>query len=431
MKWDRVVCVSLERRPDRELAFRERVAGGMPFGPVEIMSAVDGQRCKHPGWWKMGGGAWGCYRSHMRILEDALMDGHESVLVFEDDVTFADDFDERYERFMSAVPDDWEQIYLGGQHLKRPREIYDEYVRCLDVNRTHAYGVRGEGIKKLYRWLNNTKDWKEKHHVDHHYGRIHSDRGVNVYAPVEWMCGQAHDHRSDVCCKEVQERWWMMRKPEEPVVDSRLFVAVIGLHRSGSSATAMMLHKLGVSMGDKLGGYEGRNGGGGEAVGLTWLLEACAKFPRTEWTAKPQAEHRLDEWIKGRWRRAGGGVIGGKYPHLCGFGAQLQRSCGNKLRVIHCDRPLEDSIESLIRRAKKSHPWLSDAKARAVQEWLWEEKAKTLANIPPSQVLDVQFDRILSDTEAVVDEMIAFLEITPSPEQRQAAIDHVRENRRQ
>lgn len=424
MKWDRVVCVSLERRPDRELAFRDRIKGGMPFGECEIFPAIDGTRCKHPGWWKMGGGAWGCYRSHLRILEDALMDGLDSVLIFEDDVTFAEDFASRYERFMAAVPNDWEQIYLGGQHLRRPVEIHDEYVRCININRTHAYGVRGEGIKKLYRWLNNTKDWQEKHHVDHHYGRIHENRSVNVYGPVEWMCGQAYDQRSDVCHKEVQERWWMMRKPGDPP-NPRRFVAVIGLHRSGSSATAMTLHRLGVSMGDKLGGYEGRNGGGGEAVGLMWPMEKSAPFPRAGWGNKGIACARLDEWIKGRWRRNGGGIVGGKYPHLCGYGEQLLKTCGNDLRVIHCDRPLEDSIESLVRRAKHSHPWLKPDQCRKVQEWLWEEKAKTLAMIPQNHVLDVSFDRLLGDTEAVVDEMIAFLGINPSEQQRQDAINHI------
>ena len=428
ISFGRVVCVSLERRPDRWEAFNSRVPGDFPWAKPERFNAIDGKKCKHPGWWRQGGGAWGCYKSHCNILEQALQDGVGSVLVFEDDATFIDGFSDKAAEFFANIPGDWEQAYLGGQHLRRPQDIDQHWVRCININRTHAFAVRGDGIWKLYKWLHNTKDWHNRHHVDHHLGRIHASRGVNVYAPVEWLCGQAEDTRSDVCGKPVSERWWMMRKPTEKP-KQRPFVAVIGLHRSGSSATAMILHKLGVSMGDKLGGYEGNHGGGGEAAGLGNICERAARFPSTAIKSPERIKKRLREWIAGRWRR-GPHMVGGKYPHLCAMIPMLQSATNGRLRIIHCCRPLEDSIDSLKRRSRKCTGWLaaSDEQCEAVQEWLWDEKSKHLGDVPKAQVLDVEFDRLMNETEAVVNEIIKFLDIEPTEEQYQAAIEHIRDD---
>lgn len=433
-QFDRVVCVSLDRRSDRWDAFLSRVPEDFPWKAPEKFSAIDGRLCNPPGWWKQGGGAWGCYRSHCNILEQALQDKVESVLIFEDDATFSEGFAEKAAEFFANIPDDWEQAYLGGQHLRRPQEIKEHWVRCININRTHAFAVRGSGIRKLYKWLSNTKDWHSRNHVDHHLGRIHASRGVNVYAPVEWLCGQAEDSRSDVCGKPVDERWWMMRKPGEAVQPAAPAVFVIGLHRSGSSATAMILHKLGVSMGDKIGGYEGRNGGGGEASGLARLCESAARFPKVGIGNPGRAHRRLGEWIRGRWRRSGAGrIIGGKYPHLCAMGGMLKKVCGDRLRVVHCDRPLEDSIDSLIRRSEVCEGWLNQPpqKCRAVQEWLHDEKEKFLATLDQSHVFNVEFDTLMSDPKKIVDALIEWLGLEPTDEQYEAAVNHIRGDRAQ
>ena len=47
------------------------------------------------------------------------------------------------------------------------------------------------------------------------------------------------------------------------------FFAVLGPHRNGTSCVAMVMHHLGVHMGNELGGYEAT--GGVEAIGLANL----------------------------------------------------------------------------------------------------------------------------------------------------------------
>lgn len=215
---DRVVVISLARRPERLAAFRERLAAAWPGQAIEVVRAVDGQASPPPDWWGTSPGAWGCYRSHQRILEDALHDGVESVLIFEDDATFAADFASRLDAYWQALPADAGQIYLGGQHLKPPRPVNDQVVRGMNVNRTHAYAVRRrEAIRRLYRWLHAGTHWRPgRDHVDHHYGRQHPS-GVSAYAPRVWLCGQAAGE-SDIARRLSPERWWSA--PPQPQAPS-------------------------------------------------------------------------------------------------------------------------------------------------------------------------------------------------------------------
>lgn len=446
--FERVVVVTLERRHDRLDAFMKRLPANWPFRDVEVVKAIDGRLCKHPEWWRQGGGAWGCYKSHANILEDALNNGINSVLIFEDDATFCSNFSDAAARYLEALPGDWVQAYLGGQHLKKAKVLEGNplVVQAQNINRTHAYAVRGrEGITTLYRWLNETQGWVNRNHIDHHYGRLHKAASAGYYAPAQWLCGQASGH-SDISWKETGERWWTRAGVAEeardlvvhetaPITNCGQFVAVVGLHRSGSSCIAMMLHKLGVNMGDKLVGWESRNGGGGEAANLARLCERAARFPAAGFTHPPdQIRRNLRTWVNGRIAKAKkkGIRVGGKYPHLCAMGDMLKDICGRGLRVVHCNRPLAESIESLQRRSRTAKGWLnaSDEQCERVQQWLWEEKTRFISSLPKNQVLTVDYADVLSRPALVVDQMAEFLGLHPTEEQCALAAAHVKKGAR-
>jgi len=211
IRFDRVVVVTLARRPDRLAAFEARLAAASQYlaAELEVEPAVDGLVCQPPDWWKTSPGAWGCYRSHVRIIEDALRECLESVLIFEDDATFVDDFTPKAIAFLEALPADWGQAYLGGQHLAKAFPAGHGVVLGCNINRTHAYALRGpDGLQAAYRWLCSSDRWRDRHHVDHQFGRIQRDGRLAAYAPVEWLCGQAEDQASDVSGKPVPARWW-------------------------------------------------------------------------------------------------------------------------------------------------------------------------------------------------------------------------------
>jgi len=68
---------------------------------------------------------------------------------------------------------------------------------------------------------------------------------------------------------------------------------------------------------------------------------------------------RLREWIDARQREAAwrGTIMGGKYPHLC-LMIDLLLELEPESRFIHIDRPIEESIRSLVDRSAKARGWL-------------------------------------------------------------------------
>src|SRR5512139_232188 len=86
--------LNLDIRPDRWVEFQQRAAVAGVTG-FQRYRAIEGDKCPHPAWWRAGNGAWGCLMSHLRLAQDALMDGLPSYLVFEDDAVFSPDFAER------------------------------------------------------------------------------------------------------------------------------------------------------------------------------------------------------------------------------------------------------------------------------------------------------------------------------------------------
>jgi hypothetical protein len=437
----RVVCVNLDRRPERWEAFLR----GCPIPGVQRVQAVDGRLARPPVWWRQGGGAWGCMLSHIRILESALQEGMDKrggvVVVLEDDALFPPDFVERTQRFLRALPKDWEQAYFGGQHrgqrVRKPQRVNDDVVRPFMVNRTQAYAVRGEFIRALYRHLCDWPDHAKhpRHHVDHRMEILHRSGKHKIYAPTEWLIGQAGG-KSDISGRNTQDRFWNGRRSSdsEPVSGRKPPVWVIGLHRSGSSVTAGILHRLGVHMGNRLRGYEDRGTGGFEAHGLSLICEAAYPFPSVEAKLDRKIiKSRLRQWIGARQREAAwrGTTMGGKYPHLC-FMIDLLLEIEPESRFIHIDRPAEESVRSLTDRSAKARGWLraTPEQCERVQTALAAVKREGLARVPQGLVLNLEYARLLQNPAASVGAMIEFLGLSVREEQRAAAMALVEPQRR-
>jgi len=116
--FDAAVVINLQRRPE---LFQRFMAGvrrvDWPFPEPIRLDAVDGTLHPPPDWFRCSAGSWGNLKSFLQIFTAAIRDGIESVVIFEDDAVFPhDDFGDRVREFVAAVPDDWDQIYLGGGH---------------------------------------------------------------------------------------------------------------------------------------------------------------------------------------------------------------------------------------------------------------------------------------------------------------------------
>lgn len=213
--FQRVYCINLHRRLDRWRRFQTMCHDmDWPFAQPRRFIAIDSRRCAPPAWWRDGAGAWGCYRSHLNIIEQCLNDRVRRVLILEDDAVLLNAGNQSIERFFDALPIGWRRdsmVYLGGQHrfleTDPPEPINDLVLQPFNVNRTHAYSVCGDMLPRLYQFLCDTNDWDGPHHIDHRFGELHQLKEFPVYCPTQWYFGQRAGY-SDIATQNFDERSW-------------------------------------------------------------------------------------------------------------------------------------------------------------------------------------------------------------------------------
>lgn len=426
-QFERVYVINLSRRRQRGNEFFRRVPKSWPFRFPELYHAVDGAQVSPPSWWKGGKGSWGCYKTHVRILEDCLNDNISSVLILEDDAVFVEHFREKVELFWRHLPEDWEMIYLGGQHLQEnirlPRKVNEWVYRPYNVNRTHCYGFHHRiAIEKTYRHLHDFPGWKVKHHVDHYLGELHKRMEGGLYVPREWLVTQAGGI-SDVCHSEVRER--IFPGSEELVYPpvTKKGIAVLGDYFGGSNTLAGLLFHLGISPGSDMP-LETEKGAPCcfEDVALREICRGCFEEPR--FAEKLVAEDRCNHLRRWAGRQcsvqAGGRYFWGKHPLLCLMGAELSEAWNHPYFLV-ADRPVEESLAVLNRQ---SRAW-SSGDIKGAMSQLRDTREDFLARRHPTH-LRVPFVEISNDPEKTIRRICEFLDHRPTLKQKYESLRFLR-----
>lgn len=246
--FDRIVLINLDKRKDRLGAFQAKLIQCPSLRDYTRYRAVHGDTVTVPPHFISGGGAWGCKQSHLRVLEDAMLDGVQTLLVLEDDVRFTPEFEEKFQAFMRAVPDDWDGLMLGGQdHDPGPMPTgIDGVVRSRNTQRTHAYVIRGLApMQALYRlWTRCDR------HIDHWFSQWQQQH--IVYQPQPWLCGQ-DESNSDISGRQDSVRYWQHTTPDIKNVPLTLLVS--------ERAVAESLRNLGFHYGNDRDLLTGRDNG--------------------------------------------------------------------------------------------------------------------------------------------------------------------------
>ncbi len=449
----KVYVISLdndEGRRRREMLERHLEEIRWPFARPEYFNAVLGNAVGFPWWWKLGGGPWGCFRSHLAIIEKSLSAGDWPILILEDDVIFRDDFSARAKDYLENLPDDWGMAYFGGQHLKqhqkKPLRVNEFVYTPFNVNRTHAYALHGrEFMQRVYRWLlevpaHNQQElsryptrWRMfdqsnegGHHIDHRYGAMIENDSTGIYTPHTWLAGQ-REGKSDVCGKEVEERWWKEGTANDAV--KKEMVVVLGLHNSGSTVISHLLNGIGVHFGEALG-----NGPWGVAYEEPYLRAWCEEILRFPYVGygpgKEWAEEQIASWIANHRRSDAKNkkVTGIKFPFLCDvLPSVFPHIEQDGIRIIHCCRDLDKSIQGLQRRMGDSFP--ADMLEKH-QRFLWDSKQKFLGENPHLPVMNVDLNELVNRPKEEIRNFCNFLNLDyPSENYVEHLCDFVEKDR--
>jgi hypothetical protein len=416
--------INLDYRSERREAFEAQfIPPEWPFRTPERFRAIDGRLVHFPAWWGAGPGAWGVMRSNVRIIEDCLNEHASSVLILEDDAMLCQDFAAKVERFLDHVPDDWEMLYLGGQHLDvknhPPTVINERVVRPWNVNRCHAYALRGSGLLKAYGQLMDRR-WAPKHHIDHRYGLLHQDGGIKVYAPSEWLIGQ-RGGVSDICHLHLPDRSWTGRMGGGERDSMPLVVAVLGPYRGGTSATAGAMHHLGINMGPPF--FPGRIADSPRGCYESLdLYRACMRcFPEPKFVralSGEQRTHLLRDWLRARQHDSS--LIGAKHPKLCLMIPEMLAAWPD-CKFVVVDRDQAESARSLT----KVGWWNKHQDPAALINRLVGTRDRDLATVPADRVLRIAFRDLVRQPRDHLERIAVFVGIAPAADQMDTAVAHI------
>jgi len=100
---------------------------------------------------KMENGAIGCSMSHLKILQDAVANKLDHLLIVEDDITFLkpEVFKTQINKFFELHGNNWDVILLAGNNMPPYKPIDDTCIQVSRCQTTTGYLVNGHYIKVL------------------------------------------------------------------------------------------------------------------------------------------------------------------------------------------------------------------------------------------------------------------------------------------
>jgi hypothetical protein len=193
-------------------------------------------------------------------------------------------------------------------------------------------------------------------------------------------------------------------------------VVVLGMHRSGTSMIAGILHKLGVDMGEDLIGASLHNPlGHYENIDFINLNKFIfRKAQGTDFSPPPRKnilklENHFRDKIKDLIDKSQSYMWGWKDPRTCITIPLFYPHLDNPYFVI-CIRDKDQVVKSL----KKRNPLLSQELATTAYKRYNEDIKKFLDNNPETKSLKLYYSKILKDPKPEIQKLIDFLDISVS-----------------
>lgn len=181
--FDKTFCINLDSRPDRwQSATEEFKKHSLQ---VERISGIDGSKMNLDFPQEIKEGAVGCALSQLFAIKYAKQLGLNNFLLLEDDVQFEDDINNVFEDYVKEVPEDWDMLYLGGQHYHgmNLQKISEHVYKCEYTLAAHSVAFKSTVYD---RFINNLIDITKP--CDVHYAESHKEINAYVFIPhLTWQ----------------------------------------------------------------------------------------------------------------------------------------------------------------------------------------------------------------------------------------------------
>jgi glycosyl transferase family 25 len=153
--FDHIYCINLDRRTDRWEEVSKLFENNDLI--VERHSAFDGKKeltLPYPSSSELAGAI-----SHRDVILKAKELGLKNVLVFEDDVEFEGNLNNKFESIKDFIPKDWDMIYFGGNHVGGLIQVNDYFFKCMKTYALHMYAVNESCYDLFIKYLSDKIKW--------------------------------------------------------------------------------------------------------------------------------------------------------------------------------------------------------------------------------------------------------------------------------
>jgi glycosyl transferase family 25 len=150
--FEKIYYLNLERRKDRN---NECINELNKHGIIaERFDAIDAKKENLQPW-------MGCLLSNLEIIKDAKSKGFKNILILEDDVIFRDDFESKFKEYISQIPENWDMLYLSGNHNEHGGygvdKISENIIKCYLTYSTHSFAINSTLYDTVIDYLSKNK----------------------------------------------------------------------------------------------------------------------------------------------------------------------------------------------------------------------------------------------------------------------------------
>jgi len=200
--FDKTYCINLERRSDRwEECLNEFKK--YELTGIDRFIAVDGKKLNQTSSGFMTPSRLALVKTNVNILEDAIKNNYNSILILEDDVEFTDQV-KNMESFFKSLPEDWDMLYFGGNHnthmgKKPPNLVNDKVCKLHYTFSTHCVAINKKSFVEV---LNRIKKYDNALDVIY----VELQKSLNVYSFYPLIATQRVSF-SDIENKMTDYKW--------------------------------------------------------------------------------------------------------------------------------------------------------------------------------------------------------------------------------
>jgi GR25 family glycosyltransferase involved in LPS biosynthesis len=193
--FDKIVCINLLSRKDKKEHMQEKFNKlginvewfhAVEYGfAKEIVESLKPSVADYVRFSPATPNEFGAAMSHYTVIKTAYEQGVEKLFVFEDDVMFRKDFNEKFEKYYASVPENWDMLLLYSfMYQLQPQNVRvnAKWIKSFDAWSLMAYGINRKAMKQYI------EDQDKFFQIADRASFKMQGKNLNIYSAIPTLC---------------------------------------------------------------------------------------------------------------------------------------------------------------------------------------------------------------------------------------------------